>query len=77
MKNKIVGKIVSDKMTDSAVVEVVRWKKHPLYEKKFKLSSKFIVHNPKNTYKLGDNVEIAMCRPISKNKSYKIVGIVK
>ncbi len=77
MKNKLVGKVISDKMTNSAVVEVSRWKKHPLYEKKYRVSRKFIVHNPENKYKIGEEVEIKMCRPISKNKNYKIITKIK
>jgi small subunit ribosomal protein S17 len=74
MKKIITGKIISDKMTNSAVVEVSRWKKHPLYEKKYIVSRNFLVHNPDNKYKVGENVEIKMCRPMSKNKNYKIVN---
>ena len=67
------GIVVSDKMTDTAVVKVVRFVKHPKYGKFLKLAKKFKADDKGNTVKIGDNVSIEECRPISKDKHFKIV----
>lgn len=76
-KNKIVakkkGKVVSDKMDKTIICEVVSFKTHPKYLKKYKSSNRYKVHDPENKFKVGDVVEFIPCRPISKDKSYKVV----
>ncbi|MFA6297001.1 MAG: 30S ribosomal protein S17 [Candidatus Paceibacterota bacterium] len=67
------GVVVSDKMTDTAVVKVVRFVKHPKYGKFQKLAKKFKADDKGNTVKIGDQVSIEECRPISKDKHFKIV----
>jgi len=71
------GIIVSDKMNQTAVVLVERLVKHPLYKKYYRRHKKFKAHNPNNQYKEGDKVIIAETRPISKEKSWIIIGKVK
>ena len=78
MEKKIVkkilrGTVVSSKMTDSAVVEVSRFVKHPKYKKYLKTTSRFTVHNPGNAAKEGDVVTIRGCRPISKTKTWEVI----
>ncbi len=68
------GVVVSDKMTDSAVVAVSRFVMHPKYKKYLKKTSKFTVHNPGNKAKEGDKVTIRSCRPLSKTKHFEIVA---
>ncbi len=72
----LVGKVVSDKMNKSITVLVERKLKHPLYGKYIKKSTKFIVHDETNAYKIGDEVSIKACRPISKTKTYTVIGKV-
>ena len=72
-KKILTGVVVSDKMTDTAVVKVVRFVKHPKYGKFQKLFKKFKADDKGNTVKIGDNVSIEECRPISKDKHFKIV----
>ena len=72
-KRILSGIVVSDKMTDTAVVKVVRFVKHPKYGKFLKLAKKFKADDKGNTVKIGDNVSIEECRPISKDKHFKIV----
>ena len=72
-KRILSGVVVSDKMTDTAVVKVVRFVKHPKYGKFLKLAKKFKADDKGNTVKIGDNVSIEECRPISKDKHFKIV----
>lgn len=77
MENKIVmrkkGVVVSDKMNKTVVVAVESFKTHPKYRKKYKATKKYKAHDEENKYKIGDTVEIVPCRPISKDKSYKVV----
>jgi small subunit ribosomal protein S17 len=72
-KKTLSGVVVSDKMTDTVVVRVDRYVKHPKYQKFMKKSKKYSVHNPGNTKKVGDKVEITEVKPISKTKRFTIV----
>lgn len=67
------GIVVSDKMKDTAVVKVVRFVKHPKYGKFQKLAKKFKADDKGNTVKIGDKVAIEECRPISKDKHFRII----
>jgi small subunit ribosomal protein S17 len=68
------GVVVSDKMQDTIVVAVTRFVKHPKYRKFIKRMKKYHVHDPGNTKKEGDKVEIRECRPISKTKHFKVLS---
>ena len=70
---KLVGVVVSDKMQDTAVVEVQRYFKDSKYGKFIKEKKKYKAHNPGNTVKIGDKVEIRETKPISKDKRFEIV----
>jgi len=72
-RKELHGKVVSDKMQDTAVVAVSRYVKHPKYKKYLKKTQKFKVHNPGNRAKEGDTVTIRSCRPLSKTKHFEIV----
>lgn len=74
---KLKGKVVSDKMDKTRVVEVERLKKHPRYLKYYKTSRKYKAHDEENEYKEGDNVIIAETKPISKNKKWIIKGLIE
>ena len=67
------GTVVSDKMKDTIVVSVERYEKHPKYAKFIKRRKKFKVHDAGNTAKIGDKVRIIETRPISKDKSFKLL----
>ena len=73
-KRKIVGVVVSDKMTKTRVVAVDRLKKHPKYQKYYRVTTKFKAHDENNEYKAGDKVTIEEARPMSKEKRWRIVG---
>lgn len=73
-KRKLQGVIVSDKMRQTAVVEVVRLKKHPRYLKYYKKSRRFKAQNDNDQYKTGDKVLIEESRPLSKEKRWVIVS---
>ena len=71
------GKVVSDKMEKTIVVEISTKKSHPLYGKKVKFSRKFKAHDENNEAKIGDIVEIMETRPLSKDKRWRLVEIVE
>jgi len=71
------GVVVSDKMNKTRTVRVERQVPHRFYEKIVKKSSKFFVHDEENASHAGDLVEIASTRPLSKNKRWRLVRIIK
>jgi small subunit ribosomal protein S17 len=66
------GTVVSDKMQQTVVVAVSSLKTHPIYRKKYKVTSKFKADNPESKYKQGDLVEIIESRPLSKTKRWVV-----
>jgi small subunit ribosomal protein S17 len=69
--------VLSRKMDKTAVVSIERLVKHPLYQKLVRKRSKFKIHDPKNETKKGDVVLVAETRPISADKHWRLVKIVK
>lgn len=67
------GKVTSDKMDKTVVVAVESFKTHPKYIKKYRSTKKYKIHDPENKAKVGDVVEFVECKPISKDKRFKIV----
>jgi small subunit ribosomal protein S17 len=72
-----VGTVVSDKMNKTIVVEVSYLRKHPLYKKQVRKSTRFKAHDENNECKVGDLVRIEECRPLSRDKYFRLVEIVK
>ncbi|PIY93864.1 MAG: 30S ribosomal protein S17 [Candidatus Levybacteria bacterium CG_4_10_14_0_8_um_filter_35_23] len=77
MQKKLKGKIVSLKMQKTAVVEVPRIAPHPLYKKLVRRSTKIKADTGSLELKLGDQVIIIETKPISKDKKFKILEVVK
>lgn len=73
----LVGKVVSDKRAKTVTVLVERRTAHELYGKIVGHSRKYHAHDEKGEYKLGDVVEIAETRPISKTKSWAVTRLVQ
>jgi small subunit ribosomal protein S17 len=73
---KLDGIVVSDRMTDTIVVSVSRYFKHPKYGKFISLQKKYKAHDVGNTAHIGDKVEIVECRPISKDKHFTLSQIL-
>lgn len=71
------GKVVSDKMEKTIVVEISTKKAHPLYGKRTKFSRRFKAHDEKNEAKIGDTVVIMETRPLSHDKHFRLVKIVE
>ncbi|MDR0329400.1 MULTISPECIES: 30S ribosomal protein S17 [unclassified Candidatus Tisiphia] len=76
-KRVLQGVVVSSKTDKTITVKVERRFKHPIYKKIVKVSKKYAAHDPENTYKDGDKVSIVESRPISKTKSWVVLGDVK
>jgi small subunit ribosomal protein S17 len=72
-----VGLVVSDKMDKTITVAVLRRIAHPLYKKYYKRTKKLMAHDPLNTAHPGDTVRVMECRPISRNKTWRLVEIVE
>lgn len=72
-----VGFVTSNKMQKTIVVQVRRLVRHPLYQRVIKQTSSFKVHDEKNEAKPGDLVKIMETRPLSKDKRWRLVEILK
>lgn len=75
-KRTLVGRVVSDKMDKTVVVEVVRRAPHPVYKKYVPHRTRYKAHDETNEYKTGDRVEIIEHRPLSKEKRWKVARLV-
>ena len=76
-QRKIVGRVVSDKMDKTVSIAIERLVKHPVVGKYIRRTTKLMAHDEKNECKTGDRVAISECRPIAKNKSWRVVDIVE
>ena len=76
-QRKLVGRVVSNKMQKTVVVQVERTVKHAQFGKIITRSSKYHAHVPEGTFQEGDMVEIAEGRPISKTKSWTVTRLVE
>ncbi len=75
-KRTMVGLVTSDKMDKTIVVQVSTKVKHPTYKKYIRRSSKYKAHDPLNQCAIGDTVAITECRPLSKDKSWRVSKVV-
>ncbi len=71
------GKVTSDKMNKTIVVEIARTMKHPLYERVIRTRSKLYAHDEKREAHIGDTVRVMECRPISKLKRWRLVEVLE
>jgi small subunit ribosomal protein S17 len=71
------GRVVSDKMEKTIVVAVENLVEHPLYKKRVRQTRKFKAHDERNEAHIGDVVRIGESRPISKEKSWRLLEIVR
>lgn len=71
-----IGRVVSDKMDKTIVVLVERTMRHPLYHRVIRRKNKFKVHDADEKAKVGDHVKIMETRPLSKDKSWRLVEII-
>src|SRR5882762_2021334 len=75
-RRRLLGKVVSDKMDKTVIVEVVRRARDTVYKKYVRNRERYKAHDEKNEFKVGDRVEIMEHRPISKDKRWKVIKLV-
>ena len=71
------GKVVSDKMEKTVVVAIESRIRHPLYGRIVRRSTRFKAHDEANDFHVGDTVEITECRPLSKDKSWRVSRLIE
>ncbi len=76
-KQVLQGIVVSDKMEKTIVVEIMMRKLHPLYKKYLTRSKKVKAHDETNDAKIGDTVRVMECRPLSRDKRWRLAEIVE
>ena len=72
-----IGQVVSDKMDKTIVVAVADSVQHPLYKKTMKRTYKLKVHDENNECGVGDTVKVMECRPLSKDKRWRLVEVIE
>lgn len=75
-KKQLKGAVISDKMQKTVVVRVEVLKTHPRYQKIYRKHKKYKAHDEKGECKMGDEVVIEECRPLSKDKRWKVKSFV-
>jgi small subunit ribosomal protein S17 len=75
-RRKLIGRISSDKMNKTVVVEVVRFKRDTMYKKYVRVKKKYKAHDETNQYKTGDRVEIQEHRPLSAEKRFIVTRLI-
>lgn len=76
-KKVYTGEVVSNKMSKTVVVAVTRLTQHPVYKKTIKKITRFKAHDEDNQCNMGDQVSIIESRPLSKDKRWRVLDIVR
>ncbi len=77
IRKERIGVVVGNKMDKSIVVAIKRKVKHPIYGKFVNRTKKLMAHDEENSCNIGDKVRISETRPLSKNKSWRLVEIIE
>jgi len=72
-KKQLTGTVISNKMQKTVVVEIEQIKEHPKYRRRYKFHKKYKAHDEKGECKVGDRVIIEECRPLSKEKRWRVI----
>ncbi len=75
-QRRLIGEVISDKMTKTIVVEVSRQIRHPRYHKVVRVYKKFYAHDEKEEAAVGDTVQIVESRPLSKLKRWRLEAVL-
>lgn len=75
-RRKLIGRVRSDKMDKTVVVEVVRFKREGVYKKYVRVRKRYKAHDEKNEFKTGDRVEIIESRPLSREKRWAVARLI-
>ncbi len=73
----MLGTVTSNSMQKTITVKIERRLPHPRYKKYYRLSKKFLTHDPENSCNIGDLVRIVECRPLSRRKRYRLLEVVQ
>ncbi len=76
-KRRLAGRVKSNKMMKTVVVQVVRYFRHPVYKKYVRSRTSYKAHDEENTCRVGDRVEIIESRPLSREKRWKVVRVLE
>jgi small subunit ribosomal protein S17 len=76
-RKEFIGTVIGDKMQKTAIVRVTLIAKHPKYGRVVRQYNKFKAHDEKKAAKVGDTVRIEETRPLSKDKRFRVVEIIK
>ena len=76
-RRHVIGKVTSDRMHKTITVEVERLVRHPRYHKYMKRRTVYKAHDENGEARMGDTVELAECRPLSKTKFYRLVSVLR
>ena len=74
IRKRFHGIVTSDKMKNTITVKIDSVKIHPKYKKRYAVSKKYKVHDEKNKFKEGDKVTFIECRPLSKDKRWRVLN---
>ena len=77
MRRQVKGRVISNKMQKTIIVESINWRRHPLYKKYYRYRTKYYVHDERQEARVGDEVLIEETRPLSKLKRWRLVKIIK
>jgi small subunit ribosomal protein S17 len=77
LRKERIGVVVSTKMDKSIIVAVKRKVKHPIYGKFINRTKKLMAHDEENSCNIGDTVRISETRPLSKNKTWRLIEIIE
>ena len=72
-----VGRVSSDRADKTIIVEVESVRRHRLYKKPVRIRRKFMAHDPQNTCRIGDVVQIEESRPMSRHKRWRLVDVIE
>jgi len=72
-KRRLTGNVVSNKMTQTVVVEVERVMQHPKYLRRIRVHKRYKAHDQENAYEIGDKVIIEESKPFSKDKKWVVI----
>lgn len=76
-RKQFIGTVTSDKMQKTVIVRVLQMSKHPKYSRIMRNYNKFKAHDEKSVAKMGDTVKIEETRPLSKDKRFRVLEVVK
>ncbi len=76
-RKRLVGVVTSDKMDKTIVVSVSTTKRHPIYGKVFSRVTKYKAHDENNEARVGDTVLVRECRPLSRDKTWRLIKVLE